>query len=185
MIHIFVWIIFHFPFSKFQKIFLFSKGHDLSGTDLCTGRKPAIFYIIETEGALSYLGSQGFFIFIGRNLKRACDHAIPASDAFFCIINNRAISFFCQRPYDTSGYTGGIIAVHTLKFHKSWPFTPGKCAYIFRIIFINDGIGSFVHTSLFFKNSQLLKRFGGCRKAVTLVAGLLTLSASNTKSRIY
>ena len=75
--------------------------------------------------------------------------------------------------------------MHALELDKGWTRTPGQGANVFRVVFINNGIGGLIHAPLIFEHRHLLEGFLWFGKAVPFIAGLFALAATDTEGGIH
>jgi len=125
------------PVGQFQQFGPFSEDQGFRRAHFHAGRGAALFQgPLGAHGALHDPGREGFGVFVGRNLERAGDHAVPAADAFPGIVGHRTLGGFFQGANDAGRHAGGVLAMQAL--HLDVERLVGACG---GGITVYDGIG--------------------------------------------
>ena len=74
-----------------------------------------MFDSVEAQVALGRFIS---FAVDSRHIEREIRPAVAATDAFAFVNDNRAALLFGNRAFGAAEHTGGLFAMHTLKFYK-------------------------------------------------------------------
>jgi hypothetical protein len=169
--------------ANFDKVFPLAEGQSFLWTNLNAGRWQTILQSgFMTEDTLLDDRSKGTGVTVGRNIERASDHAVSATDTDAAVVDNGTFFGLGVGVDKTGTETRWLSAMITLHFaiDRIAPFL---------IVTINHSVGTFIGAPFLrtvmeglIKNRHIIERQVGVRQLLFFVAGSFAAAATDTTS---